>query len=109
MVLAAACGTSTGAAHLATAAWAQAQAHPVAARAFARAVEQGQALAATNRSAVENVLPSYMHITKNIAALVNLNTFPTTTDPVQLQRVANLMQEGGILDAPLDVSPLVFR
>jgi hypothetical protein len=34
-----------------------------------------------------------MHISKNIAALVNLNTFPTTADPVQLQRVAN--QRGG--------------
>jgi hypothetical protein len=44
-----------------------------------------------------------MRITQNIAALVNLNTFPTTADPVQFQRVANLMQEGGTLHAPLNI------
>ena len=93
--------------YLTTAAWATA--HPAAARAFARAVEQGQALAATDRGAVEKVLPTYMDISKNIAALVNLNTFPTSADTVQLQRVANLMQEGGMLARPLNVTPLVFR
>lgn len=93
--------------YLTTAAWAAA--HPAAARAFQRAIEQGQALAATDRSAVEKILPTYMPVTKNIAALVNLNTFPTTANPVQLQRVANLMQEGGMLTKPLNVAPLVFR
>jgi NitT/TauT family transport system substrate-binding protein len=93
--------------YLTTAAWAQA--HPATAQAFARAVEQGQALAATNRGAVEKILPSYMHITKQIAALVNLNVFPTNADSVQLQRVANLMQEGGMLRTRLNVSPLVLR
>ena len=90
-----------------TAAWAAG--HPAAARAFARAVEQGQALAASDRAAVEKVLPAYMPIPKSIAALVNLNTFPTSVSLVQLQRVADLMQAGGMLKAPLNVTPLVFR
>jgi NitT/TauT family transport system substrate-binding protein len=93
--------------YLTTAAWADA--HPATARAFAHAVEQGQALAASDRGAVEHILPSYMRISKDIAALVNLNTYPTTANPVQLQRVANLMAEGGMLHAPLNVAPLVFR
>ena len=58
---------------------------------------------------VEKALPAYMPISKNIAALVNLNTFPTSADPVQLQRVADLMQMGGMLAKPLNVAPLVSR
>jgi NitT/TauT family transport system substrate-binding protein len=93
--------------YITTAAWATA--HPAAARAFQRAVEQGQALAATDRAAVQKVLPAYMKIPTGIAAIVNLNIFPTSADPAVLQRVANLMAEGGMLTAPLNVTPLVFR
>ena len=45
----------------------------------------------------------------NVAALVSLKTFPTSADTVQLQQVANLMAEGGMLAKPLNVAPLVFR
>ena len=93
--------------YITTAAWATA--HPAAARAFQHAVEQGQALAATDRAAVEKVLPAYMKIPTGIAALVNLNIFPTSADPVALQRVANLMTEGGMLATPLNVAPLVIK
>lgn len=57
----------------------------------------------------EKVLPAYMKIPTGIAGLVNLNTFPTTAVPVVLQWVANLMQEGGMLTAPLNVAPLVIK
>jgi NitT/TauT family transport system substrate-binding protein len=93
--------------YLTTAAWSQA--HPSTARAFQRAIEQGQALAATDRAAVEQILPTYMHISKTITALVNLNTFPVSLNAVQVQRVANLMKEGGMISRPLNVSPLIFR
>jgi NitT/TauT family transport system substrate-binding protein len=93
--------------YITTAAWA-AQ-HPAAARAFQHAIEQGQALAATNRAAVEKVLPAYMKISRETAALVQLNTFPVAADPKLLQRVADLMQEGGMLTKPLDVAPLVIK
>ena len=93
--------------YLTTAAWADT--HPAAARAFQHAIEEGQALAATNRATVEKVLPAYMHITKGTAALVDLNTFPVTADPKVLQRVADLMQEGGMLTKPLNVAPLVIK
>lgn len=93
--------------YLTTAAWVAA--HPAVARAFQRAIEQGQALAASDRAAVEQILPSYMHISKNIASLVNLNVFPTSLSTVQIQRVANLMQEGGMLPRSLNVAPLLLR
>ena len=93
--------------YITSAAWASA--HPATARAFQRAVEQRQALAATNPAAVEKILPTYMKVTKNTAALVSLNTFPVSASPVQLQRVANLMAEGGMLARPLNVAPLVIK
>ena len=93
--------------YITTAAWA-AQ-HPAAVRAFQHAIEQGQALAATNRAAVEKVLPAYMKISRETAALVQLNTFPVAADPKLLQRFADLMQEGGMLTKPLNVAPLVLK
>lgn len=93
--------------YIASAAWTSA--HPATARAFQHAIEQAQAVAATNRAVVEKLLPTYMHISRTIAALVNLNTYETSLDPVPLQRVADLMQKGGMLARPLNVSPLLFR
>ncbi len=82
---------------------------PATARVFARAVEEGQALAATNRAAVEKVLPACMHISANIAALVNLHTFPVSAAPARLQRAASLMAGGGLLARPVSVAALVAR
>ena len=93
--------------YIATATWTSA--HPATARAFQHAIEQAQAVAATNRAVVEKLLPSFMPITKQIASTVNLNTYETSLDPVPLQRVANLMQKGGMLARALNVSPLLFR
>lgn len=93
--------------YIATAAWTSA--HPATARAFQHAIEQAQAVAATNQALVEKLLPLYMPITKQIAGIVNLNTYQTSLDPVPLQRLADLMQKGGMLARPLNVSPLLFR
>jgi NitT/TauT family transport system substrate-binding protein len=92
---------------LTSATWAST--HPAAARAFQHAIEKGEALAATNRTAVEQVLPGFLHIPGQIAAIVNLNTFPSDIDPVHLQRVADLMLAGGVITKPFNVTPLVFR
>lgn len=93
--------------YFATAAWTAR--YPATARAFARAIDKAQALADDDRAAVEQILPTYIKISQMTAALVNLNTYPTSLDPVQIQRVADLMQQGGLLKTPLDVAPLLFR
>jgi NitT/TauT family transport system substrate-binding protein len=90
-----------------SASWAAA--HPATARAFQRAIQKGGALAATDRAAVEQVLPGFLHIPGQLAAIVNLNTFPSDVDPVHLQRVADLMLAGGVITKPFNVTPLVFR
>lgn len=93
--------------YFATAAWVAK--YPATARAFAAAIDKAQALADGDRAAVERILPTYIKISKTTAALVSLNNYPTSLDAVQIQRVADLMAEGGLLKRPLDVAPLLFR
>jgi NitT/TauT family transport system substrate-binding protein len=92
--------------YFATAAWTAK--NPRTARAFARAIERAQALADRDRAAVEQILPTYIKISRQTAALVNLNAYPTTLDRVQIQRVADLMAGAGLLRKPLDVAPLLL-
>ena len=78
--------------YFATAAWVAK--YPATARAFAAAIDKAQALADADRAAVERILPTYIKISKTTAALVDLNSYPTSLDAVQIQRVADLMDEG---------------
>lgn len=110
MLLSACAGPTEGmplTGYITTAAWVNG--HRATALAFQRAIEKGQALAQTNRPAVESVLPIYMPVSEQIAALVNLNTFPTDLNAVHLQRVADLMLTGGVITNPLNVSSLLVR
>src|SRR6266566_1828524 len=93
--------------YFATQAWAQQ--HPNTARAFQRAMDKGQVLADGNRALVEQVLPTYTKITSGVAALIALNSFPASLDATRLQRVANLMQSGGLLANQFNVEPLMFK
>jgi NitT/TauT family transport system substrate-binding protein len=78
--------------------------------AYQRAIEKGNALADSNRSAVEKIIPTFVKgITPEQAALFNLETFPTTQDTTQVERVVGLMQTGGMLKSKLNVSPIMFH
>jgi NitT/TauT family transport system substrate-binding protein len=78
-----------------TAEWAQK--YPNTLKAFVRALSQGQEIADTNRSAVENAVERYLHISPATAAFISLPAFPTTVDPVRLQRVISAMVRFGLL------------
>jgi NitT/TauT family transport system substrate-binding protein len=94
--------------YFSTAKWAQT--YPNTARAFQTALERGQALADASRSAVEQVLPTYIKgLTPGQAAVVNFGQFPTSLDGTHLQRVANLMLTGGLIHATFPVAPLLFH
>lgn len=84
-----------------------AQKNPNTARAFQAAIEKAQAVADSNRAAVEQILPTYSKITPEEAAIINLGQFPTTLAATHLQRVADLMYTGGLLHKPLNVSQLL--
>jgi NitT/TauT family transport system substrate-binding protein len=87
-----------------TAEFVQQKPHTVAA--VQRALDRAQA-DLSDRSVVEQTLPTYSSITTETAVLLNLGTWPTTLDATRLQRVADLMREFGVLTAPLDVRPLI--
>jgi NitT/TauT family transport system substrate-binding protein len=74
-----------------------AQKYPNTLKAFVRALSQGQEIADTNRSAVEQAVERYLHISPATAAFISLPAFPTTVDPVRLQRVISAMVRFGLL------------
>ena len=71
--------------------------HPATLAAFRAAFEQGQQIADTNRSAVEQAmeaLPSPLGLTKVQAAVMALDSYPVgAVDVTRLQRVADVMHQ----------------
>lgn len=65
--------------------------------------------AAQDRPRVEALLPKIVTVDQNTARLVNLPGFRSTLDAERIQRVADLMVEFGVLDAPFDVAPMLLR
>lgn len=82
--------------------------HPRTVAAFQRAMGRAQTLAATDRSAVTSVIPTYTKIPPGVAQQISLGEFPTTLDPIRLQRVADLMLLHGMLTDKLDVKPMIL-
>lgn len=82
--------------------------YPRTAAAFRGALNMGQTLADTNRSAVEQVLPKYIKISSAAASLVQTGSYPTgLVNTVRMQRVADVMHEFGMLKRPFDVTAMV--
>jgi len=87
-----------------------AQAYPNTARAFQAAMARGQALADASRSAVEQMLPTYINgLPPEQSAVVNLGQFPTSLNETHLARVASLMINGGLVSPQFSVGPLLFH
>jgi NitT/TauT family transport system substrate-binding protein len=80
--------------YIGTAQWVQA--HPRTVAAFLRALDEGQQLADTDRSAVEAALEQYTGIKPIVADTMAIDTYPLEMDVPQLQRVADSMFEFGV-------------
>jgi NitT/TauT family transport system substrate-binding protein len=80
---------------------------PNALSAFQTALTQAEA-AAANRSTVQSVLTSDS-ITTEDAALVNVGQYPTSLNVGQVQRVADLMYQSGMITTPVSVSSIQFK
>ncbi|MBB4705548.1 NitT/TauT family transport system substrate-binding protein [Sphaerisporangium siamense] len=81
--------------------------YPKTMAALQRGLLKGQQIAASDRKAVEKVLPTYTQIKPEVASVITLGSFPTTLTSTRIQRVADLMQEFGYLTKKLDVKPLL--
>jgi NitT/TauT family transport system substrate-binding protein len=80
--------------------------HGGALHAFQAALSSAQA-AAGQRSSVQPVLRG-QHLTTLEAALVNIGRYPTFVNIGQVQRVANLMYESGMITSPISVRGLLL-
>ena len=87
-----------------------AQKYPKTAAAFLKALEEGQRIADTNPKALETALVKYsLGVTPTAAAVMAVPTFPLNTDPVLIQRVADLMTQFGFLPASYDVRQMILH
>jgi NitT/TauT family transport system substrate-binding protein len=84
-----------------------AQQHAKAAAALVKALEQGNALAATDLPLLQHVMAAQLHLSPAVTAVMADGTFPTKVDPVQLQRVADLMLRYGQLKSSFKVTPII--
>ncbi|MFI0444150.1 ABC transporter substrate-binding protein [Actinomadura sp. 6N118] len=81
--------------------------NPKTVAAFKRAIARAQALAAQDRNAVINILPSFAKIDKNTASSIVIGPFVTSTSETRLQRVADLMLKYGFIDQQFDVKTML--
>jgi NitT/TauT family transport system substrate-binding protein len=70
--------------------------HPNTVAAFLRAFQQGQQIADTNRSAVEQALEKHTGAPAGIAATMTIDTYPLVMDVPTMQRVSDAMFEFGL-------------
>jgi NitT/TauT family transport system substrate-binding protein len=83
--------------------------YPHTAAAFLKALEQGQRIADTNPKAVEQAVEKYSQVTPTEAAVMATPSFPLNTDPVLIQRVADLMNQFHLLPATYDVKQMILH
>lgn len=93
--------------YVATAEWAKK--YPKTAAAFQRGLAKAQAKAASDRKALEAVLPEFAKIDAQTAKIMTMPGFPTSLTAARLQRLADLMHEQGALQKKLDVKPLLIN
>lgn len=86
--------------------WAERNPRTVAA--FVTALEKGQALADSNRAAVNSALHAYIGISAQAAASASIGTFPVSqqVQAAPLQRVADLMLRFGLVSKHVDVTAM---
>jgi len=82
-----------------------ANASPSAVQAFQAALDQAQSDCA-QRGPVQTVLPQLTGMRTGEAALVTLGTYPSSLNVNEVQRVATLMYDSGMISNPINVSAL---
>ncbi len=96
--------------YVATKSWVQQ--HPNTLKAFLAALEQGQEIADTSRSAVEQAMesldgPQNGQVPPVVAAVMALNIYPIGIDQVRLQRVPDVMLQFGLLRTPFNIGQML--
>jgi NitT/TauT family transport system substrate-binding protein len=82
-----------------------ARGNPSGVQAFQQALDQAQSDCA-QRGLVQAVLPNLAGMSAGDAALVTLGTYPTSLNVGQVQRVAGLMYDSGMINNPVNVNAM---
>lgn len=90
-----------------------AQQNPNTLKRFLAALEIGQEVSDTDRAAVEQAFeslngPQNGQVTKGIAAVMALDTYPIGIDQTRLQRVADVMYQFGVLKKKFSVAAMLM-
>jgi NitT/TauT family transport system substrate-binding protein len=84
------------------------QSHPNTVAAFLRAFREGQRIADTNRSAVQQALvTNKVAPTAEIAATMTIDTYPLVMDVPVMQRVSDAMYEFGVINKPYKITGMI--
>jgi NitT/TauT family transport system substrate-binding protein len=75
--------------------------------AFLRAYDQGQQIADTNRSAVEEALVKWTQVSPLIAANMTLDSYPLSMDVPVMQRVPDAMYQFGVLTHHYNITNMI--
>jgi NitT/TauT family transport system substrate-binding protein len=81
--------------------------YPRTAAAFTKAIQQANAIAATNLAALQHAFTTQLHLSPQITGVMATGSFPTNANTVQLQRVADLMLQYGQLKHQFSVKTIV--
>jgi NitT/TauT family transport system substrate-binding protein len=81
--------------------------YPKTAAAFRKALIEAQRIADTDPAAVEKAMVAYSGVSPTAAAVMAAPSFPLDTDPVLIQRIADLMVEFGLLKKPYSTKPMI--
>ena len=86
------------------------QHYPKTVAAFQRAILQAQQAAASNPTLVRSMLPSKVpNMTAKLANIISLQTYVPTLSETSIQRVANVMEQFGVLKSKSNVSQLITQ
>jgi NitT/TauT family transport system substrate-binding protein len=80
--------------------------NPKTVAAFQRAMKKATDESA-DRAKIEPLIVKFAKVDADTAALITLPNYHSTMDPRRLQRVPDLLQEFGLIDARVDVTPML--
>jgi len=84
--------------------------YPKTAAAFERAMRKARAIAAGDRSTVEQILPTYIrNVDPAVAKQFGMPGFPEANSPERIQKLIDLMKEQGQLTNRIDAKTIVFQ
>lgn len=82
--------------------------HPDIVKAFQTAIQEAGAYAEAHPDAIRKAIAEYTPLKEADVANLSLETYPATTDPQEIARVAQYMKDTGVLDSAFQVDSMIL-